>query len=212
MSNSTTVGLPYFSRSSSEKVGLIVLLAVVSSFFFLFILAYLIRSTVGDWDALAQPWNPLSDRSQLWLNTSMLLCSSLALEWARFGGRSENEGRLLQGLTLAGLFAFSFLAGQFWVWQQLGSHGYQLNGNPASSFFYLFTALHGAHLVIGLAFWCRTSVRAWRGSRPMEVVAKTTELCAIYWHFLFVLWLILFGLVAGPPETIALIASYCGII
>ena len=199
------------SRIDREKVALYVLLAVISSLFFLFILAYLMRSTIGDWDSLAQPWNPLSNRSQLWLNTSMLLCSSIAFEYARRAAKKDNESAVLQGLMLAGLFAFSFLVGQIWVWNQLIGHGYLVNTNVANSFFYVFTALHGGHLIIGLAFWTLTMGRAWNNGNTAKV-SKTTDLCATFWHFLFVLWLILFGLIAGPPETIALIASYCGII
>ncbi len=195
----------------TEKVALYVMLAVISSLFFLFILAFLIRSTIGDWDALAHPWNPLSNRGQLWLNTSMLLCSSLAFEYARRAVQSGNESGSLRGLMLAGLFAFSFLAGQLWLWQQMIERGYLVHSNPANSFFYVFTFLHGAHLVVGLAFWSTTMGRAWKGI-DAERVAKTTDLCATFWHYLFALWLILFGLLAGPPETIALIASYCGLI
>lgn len=202
---------PRVGNLSNEKVALYVMMAVASSMFFLFILAFLIRSTIGDWDALSQPWNPLSHRGQLWLNTSMLLSSSLAFEYARRSARQQDERGILIGLMLAGLFAVSFLIGQLWIWQGLIEHGYYMNSNPANSFFYVFTALHGAHLIVGLAFWNTTMSRAWAGKSP-EQVANITDLCAVFWHFLFALWLILFGLLAGPPETIALIASYCGII
>ena len=196
---------------SKERTALYVLLGVVSSLFFLFILAFLIRSTIGDWDSLAQPWNPLSNRGQLWLNTSMLFCSSVAFEYARRAAKKDNESGMLRGLMLAGLFAMSFLVGQLWVWQQLVGHGYLLNTNAANSFFYVFTAMHGGHLVFGLAFWTTAMARAWRSGISASV-SKTTDLCTTFWHYLFVLWLILFGLIAGPPETIALLASYCNIL
>lgn len=202
---------PFIVNVSKERVALYVMLAVISSLFFLFILAFLIRSTLGDWDALAHPWNPLSNRGQLWLNTSMLLCSSVAFEYARRSARKENAQGILQGLMLAGLFAFSFLIGQIWVWQQMIGHGFLINTNPANSFFYVLTGLHAAHLIVGMAFWSTAMTRAWRGINT-ERVAKTTDICTTFWHYLFALWLLLFAIVAGPPETIALIASYCGII
>lgn len=200
-----------FMGLSTEKVALYVLLAVVSSLFMLFMLAYLIRSNVGDWDTLSQPWNPLSNRSQLWLNTAMLLCSSISFEYARRMVRAGNETGILRGLMLAGLFAVAFLIGQINVWQQLIEHGYYLNTNPANSFFYVLTALHGAHLILGLTFWSTTMGRAWSGHSP-DKVARITDMCATFWHFLFALWLLLFFILAGPPETIALLASYCNII
>lgn len=205
----TTMPVPW--NLSKDRLVLYVLLSVVTSTFFLFIIAYLIRSTIGDWDSLAQPWNPLSNRGQLWLNTSMLLCSSIAFEYARRAAKQDNESGMLKGLMLAGLFAISFLIGQLWIWEQLVDHGYFLNTNAANSFFYVFTAMHGAHLILGLAFWTTTMGRAWNGGISARV-ARTTDLCATFWHYLFVLWLVLFGLIAGPPETIALLASYCDIL
>lgn len=200
-----------FMGQSSEKIALYVLLAVASSMFMLFMLAYLIRSNVGDWDTLSQPWNPLSNRSQLWLNTSMLLCSSVAFEYARRMVKAGNETGILRGLMLAGAFTLAFLIGQVSVWQQLIEQGYYLNTNPANSFFYVLTALHGGHLALGLVFWAATMGRAWSGNSP-EKVARITDMCATFWHFLFALWLLLFFILAGPPETIALLASYCDII
>lgn len=210
-SSATALSRSGFMGLSAEKVALYVLLAVASSMFMLFMLAYLIRSNVGDWDTLSQPWNPLSNRSQLWLNTSMLLCSSIAFEYARRMVKAGNEAGILRGLMLAGLFSLSFLIGQVGVWQQLIEQGYYLNTNPANSFFYVLTALHGAHLVLGLIFWATTMGRAWSGNSP-EQVARITDMCATFWHFLFALWLLLFFILAGPPETIALLASYCNII
>lgn len=210
-SSATALSSSGFMGQSTEKVALYLILAVASSMFMLFMLAYLIRSNVGDWDTLSQPWNPLSNRSQLWLNTGMLLCSSIAFEYARRMVKAGNEAGILRGLMLAGLFTLTFLIGQVAVWQQLIEQGYYLNTNPANSFFYVLTALHGGHLVLGLIFWATTINRAWKGSAP-EQVARITDMCATFWHFLFGLWLLLFFILAGPPETIALLASYCNII
>ncbi|MEQ9070645.1 MAG: hypothetical protein RLO18_28170, partial [Gimesia chilikensis] len=115
-SSATALSSSGFMGQSTEKVALYILLAVASSMFMLFMLAYLIRSNVGDWDTLSQPWNPLSNRSQLWLNTAMLLCSSIAFEYARRMAKAGNETGILRGLMLAGLFTLTFLIGQVAVW------------------------------------------------------------------------------------------------
>ena len=65
--------------------------------------------------------------------------------------------------------------------------------NPANGFFYLITGLHGLHLLGGLVAWGRTSDKVWRGFEPAQV-RLSVELCAVYWHFLLVVWLVLFAL------------------
>ncbi|MFX5494500.1 cytochrome c oxidase subunit 3, partial [Acinetobacter baumannii] len=78
--------------------------------------------------------------------------------------------------------------GQLLAWRQLSAAGYWLAANPANTFFYLLTALHGLHVAGGLAALGRVTVRAWRGSDAGRL-ALSVELCATYWHFLLVIWL-----------------------
>src|SRR6266568_1584560 len=66
----------------------------------------------------------------------------------------------------------------------------------SNSFFYLITAMHGLHLMGGLVALGRTTAKVWRGAE-MTRVRLSVELCAIYWHFLLLIWLVLFGLLAG---------------
>ena len=72
--------------------------------------------------------------------------------------------------------------------------GYYATTNVANAFFYLFTTLHGLHLVGGLYFWGRTTSKFLRKNSKTEDVKHSIELCAIYWHFLLAVWLVLFGL------------------
>ena len=97
------------------------------------------------------------------------------------------------GLLGAGSFAFVFLAGQLLAWQQLVDLGYFAATNPANGFFYLVTAVHGLHLLGGLVAWGRTAEKVWSGFAPAKV-RLSVELCAVYWHFLLVVWLVLFAL------------------
>ena len=89
--------------------------------------------------------------------------------------------------------AFSFLVGQLLAWQQLNAEGYFLANNPANAFFYLLTGLHGLHLLGGLVALALTADKVWRGVDPGQV-RLSVRLCAIYWHFLLALWLVLFTL------------------
>jgi cytochrome c oxidase subunit 3 len=168
------------------KLGLRVFLAVVTVLFSLLVVAYADRMAAADWRSLPVPW-------LLWLNTVMLILSSVALQWAWGGARWGQIDVVWVGLLAGGVFAFAFLAGQLWAWQQLAAAGYFAATNPAVAFFYLITALHGLHLLGGLVAWGRTIAKV-RGGCEVGQVRLSVELCAVYWHFLLLIWLVLFGL------------------
>ena len=168
------------------KVGLGVFLAVATSLFALSISAYLMRREGADWRPLAQPM-------VLWFNTAMLIGGSVFFQQARGAARSEQIDGVRLGLLAGGVCTLVFLAGQLWAWRQLNAAGYFLTTNPANAFFYLLTALHGLHLLGGLWVWAKTTVKLQRGAAVREV-RLSVELCTVYWHFLLVVWLVLFGL------------------
>ena len=94
---------------------------------------------------------------------------------------------------MGGVLTFAFLTGQLYVWQQLVDLGYYANTNTANAFFYLLTALHGLHLLGGLVAWGRSVFRMRRGSSATDL-RLSVELCTVYWHYLLMIWLVLFGL------------------
>jgi cytochrome c oxidase subunit III len=171
------------------KIGLGVFLAVVGSLFALFISAYSMRMNMVDWRALPVP-------KLLWFNTGVLVLSSVALQWAHVAARRNDIDSVMVGLCAGGAFAVTFLVGQLLAWQQLRVAGYFVASNPANSFFYLITAVHGLHLMGGLVALGRTTAKVWRGAE-MTQVRLSVELCAIYWHFLLLVWLVLLGLLTG---------------
>jgi len=174
-----------FNRPTA-KVFLSVFLGVVTAIFCLLTAAYFIRMSYADWQALPVP-------ALLWLNTAILILSSVALQWARTSAKDQQADRIRRGLLAGGALAFAFLVGQFLVWRQLGSLGYFVDTNPSNSFFYLITGLHGLHLLGGLVAWLRASFRLWRGAEVAKI-RMSVELCAVYWHFLLLVWLVMFGL------------------
>jgi cytochrome c oxidase subunit III len=171
------------------KLGLGVFLAVVGSLFALFISAYSMRMNMVDWRALPVP-------GLLWFNTGVLILSSIALQWAHMAARRNNMDGVIIGLCAGGACALIFLAGQLLAWRQLSLAGYFVASNPANSFFYLITAVHGLHLMGGLVALGRTIAKVWRGAE-MTQVRLSVELCVIYWHFLLLVWLVLLGLLTG---------------
>ncbi|NEV00304.1 cytochrome c oxidase subunit 3 [Bradyrhizobium uaiense] len=177
------------SSPPTAKIGLGVFLAVVGSLFALFISAYSMRMTMVDWRALPVP-------ALLWFNTGALVLSSVALQWAYTAARRDDIDGVILGLLSGGASAVTFLIGQLLAWRQLAGAGYFVASNPANSFFYLITAVHGLHLMGGLVALGRTTSKVWRSAEVIRV-RLSVELCAIYWHFLLLVWLVLLGLLTG---------------
>jgi cytochrome c oxidase subunit III len=175
------------------KIGLGIFLAVAGSLFALLISAYSMRIAMADWRALPVP-------SLLWINTGVLVVSSVALHWAYMAARRNDPEGVIAGLLAGAASSVIFLIGQLLIWQQLNVAGYFLASNPANAFFYLITAAHGLHLVGGLVALGRTIAKVWRGTRMVEV-RLSVELCAIYWHFLLLVWLVLLGLLTGWTDN-----------
>ncbi|AVH44473.1 cytochrome-c oxidase [Agrobacterium tumefaciens] len=177
------------SSATIAKVGLGIFLAVVGALFTLLISAYLGRMGGADWWGIPIP-------RLLWVNTAALSASSLALQWAKTEIRPDHRDRLNAALVTAFATAVFFVAGQFLAWRQLISAGYVLADNPSNSFFYMITGLHGLHILGGLFVLGRTAIRA--RSEPLSARMRlSVELCAIYWHFMLAVWLVLFALFAG---------------
>jgi cytochrome c oxidase subunit III len=169
------------------KLGLWVFIAVLSALFALTISAYLLRRDLStDWRTLPAP--PV-----LWVNTALLIMSAIALQWAQVSVRAGDLATTRAALLLGAVAALAFLAGQLMAWQQLSAEGFFLADNPAITFFYLLTGLHGVHVIGGLVALGGTTAKAWRVSDGARV-RQSVELCTLYWHFLLVVWLVLFAL------------------
>ncbi|TPK38091.1 cytochrome c oxidase subunit 3 [Mesorhizobium sp. B2-5-3] len=181
------------SALPTAKIGLGVFLAVVGCLFALITSAYFMRMALSDWQALPLP-------RLLWFNTGMLVLSSIALQCASLAARKGQMDMVRLGLATAGFTALSFLIGQFMAWRELSADGYFLASNPANSFFYLLTGMHGLHILGGLVGLGRTTAGAWNGARPARL-RLSVELCAMYWHFLLFVWLAIFALLAGWAAT-----------
>ncbi|HEV2747022.1 MAG TPA: heme-copper oxidase subunit III, partial [Allosphingosinicella sp.] len=150
---------PASYRPAAARVAVIVYFGIATVLFGLVSSAYLMRMGMsGMGHGAAGDWRPMPEPPLMWINTVVLLLSSLAWEGARSGVRRGPIGRLRPMLIAAGALGLLFLAGQLLLWREFAGAGYYLYTNPANAFFYLITALHGAHLVGGLYFWARTMV------------------------------------------------------
>jgi cytochrome c oxidase subunit 3 len=163
-------------------------LATVTMLFAAFTSAYLVRSAAPDWETTPLP-------AVLWLNTVVLIVSSVTLEMARSRRKKSILRTFRNWFLVTLLLGFGFLAGQLVAWKQLMDMGIFIPSNPHSSFFYILTGLHGLHLLSGLILLLYVFLRV----RPAlaencngPVHRDLTGLCATYWHFLTALWLFIF--------------------
>ncbi len=171
------------------KVALGFFLIVATIIFSLFTISYFIRMELPD-------WRPLGEPGQLWLNTGLLALGSVVFQLAR-NKVGRGESRNVFALFLAGgLCTLAFIAGQIMVWSELMAGGVYLTPNPAASFFYLLTGVHIAHLLGGLWVWSMTSIQLASGREPKDV-RLSIETCTLYWHFLLVVWLVLFAILSN---------------
>lgn len=190
------------SSGDAKKLALRVFLAVVAVLFMLLVTAYGGRMAYED-------WRPAPQVSLLWANTLVLILSSVALQWAQYSVRHGQMDAMRVGLLAGGAFTVVFLFGQILAWRQLGTMVHFDVTNPAIAFFYLITGLHGLHLLGGLVAWGRTVGRVW-GDFDVAKVRQSVELCTVYWHFLLLVWLVLFGLLF-TGNNLDLLLKLCGI-
>ena len=101
----------------------------------------------------------------------------------------------MQLTTALGLL---FLALQVYSWFDLAQHGVFMERNPQGSMFYVFTGLHGAHVVAGIGIFCwllhRSRVLGDSDERALRRQRVSAGAAAWYWHFMGVLWVALFAL------------------
>jgi len=171
------------------RTGMWMGLAGITMVFAAFTSALVVRKGMGS------DWAPTTLPPILYLNTVVLLASSLTLELSRRSfGRSEqaegSEGRFLGWWYATLVLGGAFIAGQLVAWRQLSALGVYLSTNPSSSFFYLLTAAHGLHLLGGIAALAYVALRA-RGGRFVIGKRTAVDLTALYWHFMDGLWIYL---------------------
>jgi cytochrome c oxidase subunit 3 len=163
--------------------GITLALGAILMFFMALTSSFIVRKGLGtDWKSFILP-------KILWANTLILLASSATLEMAR---RQLARGvmdafRNYWGLTTG--LGLLFVGGQLYAWHQLRAAGVFLSSNPSSSFFYVFTAAHGLHLLGGILALLYVAFRSWKKSRTTQIIAA--EVAGIYWHFLDGLWIFL---------------------
>ena len=153
--------------------------------------AYIVRS------ASANDWQPIAIPKVLWLSTVLILISSVTIEISRRSLKQKSEAGYNRWLAITTILGLGFLGSQLFAWRQLARQGIYLASNPYSSFFYLLTAAHGVHLLGGLCALGYLLTRKAKYRQQLDGELRrlgAADGVSIYWHFMDVLWIALFGL------------------
>jgi cytochrome c oxidase subunit III len=173
---------------SSRRYATAIVVAIVSIVMFFMAMASAFIYTRAN----SNRWVPLDLPAIVWVNTLVLLLSSGAMELSR---RRLSLGDVRQFRKLwfaATALGFLFLAGQLVAWRQFILAGFYVSTNQASSFFYIFTGLHGLHLLGGICALLYVSFRKFEKAKVSRTVAA--EVASYYWHFMDGLWIFLLAL------------------
>jgi cytochrome c oxidase subunit 3 len=161
------------------RFGALLVCGAVTTFFGALMIAFYWRAQSSSY------WQPIPLPRMLWVSTNLILASSLSFETARRlwrHGQLRLASRFLLGTACLGA---AFLASQLTAWRSLVHAGVYMTHNPYSSFFYLFTGLHAAHLAGGLI-----ALFVILGRKRRELI----DAACYYWHFLGLLWIALFAI------------------
>jgi cytochrome c oxidase subunit 3 len=197
-------------RMRRYRIAMTLCLISVTAVFVVLTMLYVFRMGKGRFDedahAWIRDWVPLTlPYLQLWINSAVLLLSSLTLELCRRSMMQKEEfasmgiipPRLkhdMPWLGLTVLLGFCFLAGQVLVWNNLRHQGIFLQSNPSRTLFYILTGTHAIHLLGGLA----ALIYAVAGrllAMKFETQRIAVEVTGWYWHYLAFLWFGIFALV-----------------
>jgi len=170
---------PSKSAPGLYRVGLLIACGSILVFFAALVFAFYWRSRTPPF------WAPVALPRTLWFSTAIILVSSVTFEAARRAYRRGLRPAAARLLVMTACLGAAFLTSQVTAWRDLVQRGYYLAQNPYSSFFYMFTGLHAAHLIGGLiALFIVVLGRATK--------RESVDVVAYYWHFLGALWIALF--------------------
>ncbi|HEY6905037.1 MAG TPA: cytochrome c oxidase subunit 3 [Candidatus Acidoferrales bacterium] len=159
--------------------GMMIALGAIAMFFVALVSASIVRK------GLSSDWQPFELPRILWLNTVILVASSVTLAHSRRRFLALQFAEFRHWWRVTTILGIFFLVGQVIAWWRLASSGIFLSTSPNSGFFYVFTVAHGLHLLAGTV-GLLVVVRLSPGPMPRKTA---TEVVALYWHCMTALWL-----------------------
>lgn len=168
-----------------KKFALWLFMATVIMLFAAWTSAYIVKRGDIGWTEIIVP-------IQFWVNTGIILASSLSMIWAVRAAKNDKLETVKLALSITTLLGIAFVIGQLLAFKEMiALKEHFTGGNVSHSFVYVLSGAHGLHLISGVVFLIIVMVSTFKykvHSKNMNQI----EMCATYWHFLDVLWLYLF--------------------
>jgi cytochrome c oxidase subunit III len=174
------------SRVSATTLGMLLFIASEVMLFGSFFTAYFFVRVVNGY-----PWPPPGfelPRFVAGVNTAILITSSFTVHWALHSIRRGNRAGMQAGLVLTFLMGLTFLLTQMIEYARVG---FAPHDNAFTTIFFGLTGLHGAHVFVGLTILMFMTIRAYRGHFS-AAHHDGVELGGIYWHFVDIMWIVVY--------------------
>ena len=188
--HATTLGI------SHEKLGMWVFLGSDCLLFGGLISTYLLNKgrigpdDLGPEDVFDIPFTSVS--------SFVLLMSSLTMVLAVQAIAQGDDKQTRLWLMTTGLFGTIFLAGQVYEFTIFYNEGFGYTTNISTSAFYTLTGFHGVHVALGIVMLASLWYMSHAG-RLTQKNAETVEIVGLYWHFVDIVWIVIFGIVYLIP-------------
>ena len=172
---------------SLQTSAVVVIFGVSTVLFTLVVTGYLYSIPVSqDTSYLLKP-------NLLWLNTLILLFVAYFFNKITDDLKNNKFKKVKSNLLIVGFLSYAFLFGQIFFWFQLMESGNYVSTNNYFSSFYIFTALHGLHLLGGLFFWGKIFSKV-NKLKIEEIIneKKSVDALSLYWTFLLIVWIVFF--------------------
>jgi cytochrome c oxidase subunit 3 len=174
------------SRVDARLLGMFLFIASEVMLFGSFFTAYFFVRVVNGYS-----WPPHGDHLPVFVagvNSAILLTSSATMHWALQSIKRGHRAGLQAGLVLTFLMGATFLGTQIAEYSRIG---FAPRDNAFATIFFCLTGLHGAHVFVGLTLLLFATIRAFRGHFSPEH-HHGVEIPGIYWHFVDVMWIVVY--------------------
>jgi cytochrome c oxidase subunit 3 len=176
------------SRVEAQFLGMLLFIISEVMLFGAFFTAYFFIRVVAD-----SGWFPIEGvdlpKAIAGVNTAILVSASFTMLWALEGARNENRNALRVGLLTTALLGLTFLTIQVNEYVHIG---FAPHDHAQGTIFYGLTGLHGAHVFVGLTLLTFATIRAFRGHFTAKE-HRGVEVPGIYWHFVDVMWIVVYS-------------------
>jgi len=172
---------------STQKSAVIIIFGIATVLFSLIFTGYIYTLPPSqDTKYLLKP-------NLLWINTSILFFVAYYFNKVTRDLKNKINLKIKKNIIIIGALSYLFLFGQLIFWVQLMKSGNYVSTNSYFSSFYIFTALHGIHLLGGLFFWGKVASRVLKlDNNKIIDEEKNISALSLYWTFLLIVWIMFF--------------------